>query len=344
MLERRTDDYWNIERDRDLSDSWTGFKRFTMLDEKPPDGIHGRLEDARHPGLITCGQRYGKTCRSSATKRKTKMGYRKNEAWPRKKIAQYLLHWSRRCGVQKNYSTCAQKFGRSDASSNANESTRKRWRELYMKIMKTTPDTWIRLPKHKWPKSWSSMGDRVVPSERNLYGHPLAGLLWERKFEESSIWTRLGKVPNWDCLFVNWEEGLLLSVYVDDIKLAGKKQKHWPTVENTCERSRFGRTNILHWPRLFGLHSKRMRNEQRYCGQLQKCLSPESLMERQKSYLVQETWRRHLFMVLWYAKKCVERYCELANKTTQQLYKVTTPCLDDRQFKEEELGSVGELS
>ena len=45
-----------------------------------------------------------------------------------------------------------------------------------------------------------------------------------------------------------------------------------------------------------------------------------------------------------HAKKCVERYCELVNKTTEQLYKVTTPCLDDHQFKEEELGSVGELS
>ena len=44
-----------------------------------------------------------------------------------------------------------------------------------------------------------------------------------------------------------------------------------------------------------------------------------------------------------HAKKCVERYCELANKTTQQLYKVATPCIDDHQFKEEELGSVGEL-
>ena len=29
-------------------------------------------------------------------------------------------------------------------------------------------DTWIRLPKHKWPKSWSSMEDPVVPLERNL--------------------------------------------------------------------------------------------------------------------------------------------------------------------------------
>ena len=45
-----------------------------------------------------------------------------------------------------------------------------------------------------------------------------------------------------------------------------------------------------------------------------------------------------------HAKKCVERYCELANKTTQQLYKVATPCMDGLQFKEEEVGSVGEVS
>ena len=43
-----------------------------------------------------------------------------------------------------------------------------------------------------------------------------------------------------------------------------------------------------------------------------------------------------------HAKKCVERYCELANKTTQQLCKVSTPCIDDHQF--EEMKSVGELS
>ena len=35
-----------------------------------------------------------------------------------------------------------------------------------------------------------------------------------------------------------------------------------------------------------------------------------------------------------HAKKCVERYCELANRTTQQLYKVSTPCIDDHHFKE----------
>ena len=45
-----------------------------------------------------------------------------------------------------------------------------------------------------------------------------------------------------------------------------------------------------------------------------------------------------------HAKKCVERDCELANKTTHQLYKVSTPCIDDHHFKEEEMKSVGELS
>ena len=35
-----------------------------------------------------------------------------------------------------------------------------------------------------------------------------------------------------------------------------------------------------------------------------------------------------------HAKKCVERYCELANKTTQQLYKESTPCIDDQHLKE----------
>ena len=44
-----------------------------------------------------------------------------------------------------------------------------------------------------------------------------------------------------------------------------------------------------------------------------------------------------------HAKKCVERYYELPNKTTEQLYKVSTPCIDDHYFKEEEMKTVGEF-
>ena len=37
--EKRIDDYWNIDGSRDLSDSWTGFTQFTLLEEEPPDGF-----------------------------------------------------------------------------------------------------------------------------------------------------------------------------------------------------------------------------------------------------------------------------------------------------------------
>ena len=58
--------------------------------------------------------------------------------------------------------------------------------------------------------------------KRNLYGHPLAGLLWEKQFEKFLLKYGWEKVSNFECLFVHREKGL--SVYVDDIKLAGKKQ------------------------------------------------------------------------------------------------------------------------
>ena len=38
-----------------------------------------------------------------------------------------------------------------------------------LKIPKSEcPDIWIRLPRHKWPKSWSNMEDPVVPLEKEI--------------------------------------------------------------------------------------------------------------------------------------------------------------------------------
>ena len=72
------------------------------------------------------------------------------------------------------------------------------------------PDNWIRLPRHKWPKSWSSMEDPVVRLERNLYGHPLAGLSWEKQFEKIQLQHGWEKVPNWECLFLHRQKGFIL--------------------------------------------------------------------------------------------------------------------------------------
>ena len=37
--EKRIDYYWKIDGSRDLSDPWTGFTQFTLIDEKPPRRI-----------------------------------------------------------------------------------------------------------------------------------------------------------------------------------------------------------------------------------------------------------------------------------------------------------------
>ena len=48
------------------------------------------------------------------------------------------------------------------------------------------PVIWIKIPRDRWPKWWYNKGfkDPVVPLLVNLYGHPLAGLLWEKHLEE----------------------------------------------------------------------------------------------------------------------------------------------------------------
>ena len=62
-------------------------------------------------------------------------------------------------------------------------------------------------------------------SVRSSFGRTIMG----KAIRESSIQIRLEKVPNWECLFVNREKGLFLFLYVDEIKLAGKKQNVDPT-------------------------------------------------------------------------------------------------------------------
>ena len=107
------------------------------------------------------------------------------------------------------------------------------------------PDIWIRLPRHKWHKSRSNMADLVVPLERNLYGHPLAVLLWERQFEKVLLEHGWVKVSNWECLFVHREKGLFLSENEDDIRLAGKKQNidtMWKVLNKEVD---LGSTNIF---------------------------------------------------------------------------------------------------
>ena len=190
------------------------------------------------------------------------------------------------------------------------------------------------------------MEDPVGPFERNLYGHPLAGLLWEGQIEKILLQHGWEKVSNWECSFVHREKGLFLSVYVDDIKLAGKKQNINPMWK------------VLNKEVDLGEPTSFLDHEYLGCTQRQ-CEISKDIVDNYRTMFEsrisagtteQLPCSENLSISLWsydmagHAKKCVERYCELANRTTQQLYKVSTPCIDDTYFKEEELKSVGELS
>ena len=217
---------------------------------------------------------------------------------------------------------------------------------ILLKIPKSEcPDIWIRLPRHKWPKSWSSMEDPVVPLELILYGHPLAGLIWEGQFEKILFQHGWEKVSNWECLFVNLEKGYYY-VCVDDIKFAGKNpniNSMWKVLNKEVD---------LGEPTSF-LDHVYLGCTQRECDTSNHIFdTSRTMFESRISAAATEKLPclENMSISPWsydmegHAMTCVVRYCELANKTTQQLYKVSPPCIDDHHFKEEELKSVGELS
>ena len=70
------------------------------------------------------------------------------------------------------------------------------------------------------------MEDPVVPLERNLYDHPLAGLLWERQFEKIQLKYGWQKVSNWECLFIHRPKGIILLCVCGRHQIGWKETKH----------------------------------------------------------------------------------------------------------------------
>ena len=165
--------------------------------------------------------------------------------------------------------------------------------------------------------------------------------LWQDYYE---ILLKRGwkKVSNWECLFVHRDKGLFLSVYVDDIKLTGKKQNIDPMWNVHNKEVDLGE------PTFFLDHVYLV------CTQRQ-CEISKDIVDNYRSMFESRIfagateklpYSESFRISSWscdmegHAKKCVERFCELPNKTTQQLYIVSTPCIDDHHFTEEELKSV----
>ena len=92
-------------------------------------------------------------------------------------------------------------------------------------------DNWLRQPRSKWAKTWQNIEEPMDPLVRNLYGHLLIGLLWERQFKKVLLENEIENAPSWECLFVYRQQCLFLSAYVHDIKMAEKEAESGVHVE-----------------------------------------------------------------------------------------------------------------
>ena len=138
-------------------------------------------------------------------------------------------------------------------------------------------------------------------------------------------------------------------MYVDDIELAGKTENVEPTWKILMKDIDLGEPTSFLDQKYMGCTQRECKIGNDIVQTTEICSNPgagvkEKLPTRASGKPDSETVSSWFYDMEGHAKKCVERYCEFANKTTQQLHKVATQCMDDHQFQEEENGSVGELS
>ena len=78
LQESRKDDYWNVDANRILSDSWTGFTQFTKLNGNTPSGYTWSGERLKkfkeHQDPIIKGQRLGQGCQRQLNEEKHRSG------------------------------------------------------------------------------------------------------------------------------------------------------------------------------------------------------------------------------------------------------------------------------
>ena len=113
-------------------------------------------------------------------------------------------------------------------------------RQAYTQALFEGIATWVRLPRNRWPKSWTNYRDPVCPLRLALYGHPDSGGIWEKHCTKQL--RSIGWVPVlpdiWQSIFYHPELDLLLVVYVDDFKMAGPKDnlaKGWEGISKVLD-------------------------------------------------------------------------------------------------------------
>ena len=158
------------------------------------------------------------------------------------------------------------------------------------------------------------MEDPVVPLERNLHGHLLAGLSWERQFEKVPLETRLGKGFKIGNVHLSTEQKdcshlcmWTISNWQAEQKTSNRLGKFWWKTLIWTNEHHSSTTYI--WVAL----KESATSALRWWRTTEICAKPGFLLVPRKTTYksFRETWCRN----------------HISNKTTQQFYKVATPCV-----------------
>ena len=184
MLWRRIDDSWNIEWDRGLSDAWTGFTRFTVLDEKPPVGCtwSGEAADKEANNIqawLPVNRDSDKFVRCSATKKKTQSWLSKNRSSKMKEGWEvFTSAGAADAEFEETIYNGAEKVGSSDASSCAlQDQGKKSTRRLVALLILTKQNTHASMkPTNLQESAWKDLYTKIMKThcrKRNLFIEPL---------------------------------------------------------------------------------------------------------------------------------------------------------------------------
>ena len=83
MLEKQIEDHWNVDGKKELSDAWTGFTRFDLLKERPPEGFSWsgwRLTRKQKTSRPDDGQICGNLCPTQQRRKQNKDGLSRNQS------------------------------------------------------------------------------------------------------------------------------------------------------------------------------------------------------------------------------------------------------------------------
>jgi len=167
--------------------------------------------------------------------------------------------------------------------------------------------TWLRMPRDRWPPEWRGRcSDPVCPMDLALYGHPDSGGYWEEHCDESLREVGFTPCPDWPSVYFHPGLNLMLSVYVDDFKLAGPREnlaRGWLLI-----RSRIKTDDPTPVGRAFGCEHK--------------------VTQRSVNGVNVQSIEYDMGPFL---EECVSRYLSLAGRDHSSLKKVPTPFLEEAE-------------